>query len=817
MKQVFAFLIFIAFISCSQKQQDVSITLASKDAPTSIYVDPNVDALILWAVNDLAGDIEQITGQKPVIKQTTSQAEGAALIIGQVDDKLMEDINDDHINKLKGQWESFHIDKINAQLVIAGSDVRGTLYGIFDVAEKLGISPWKWWADVHPEKKEKLVLTLPGSGITESPSVQYRGIFLNDEDWGLQPWAALTYEPETGDIGPKTYEKIFQLLLRLKANTIWPAMHSCTKAFYRIPGNNEMAQKYHIVVGTSHCEPMLRNNVDEWDHKLYGEYNFFDNRAVVCDYWQDRVNDVSGAENIFTLGMRGIHDGHMKGGDSDSARVAILEEIIDTQRQMLADSKGKALSEIPQNIVLYKEVLDLYNKGMKVPDDVTIMWCDDNYGYIRRLSNAEENKRTGSSGVYYHLSYWGRPHDYLWLSTNQPALIWQEMKKAYENGADRIWIANVGDIKPAEYNTELFLDIAWDVNKYDNTNLDSHMSDWATREFGSKVSETIRDIKNEFYRLAFLRKPEYMGWSQTEHTTPVYPSEFNTKEQLRRIELYQALLAKTDSVKQFIPENKLDAFYQLIEYPVKGAANMNYKFMYYQLAMESTDEAQKEAYMTKAREAYNRINAMTTYYNNEMSQGKWQRMMTMDPRGLPVFDFPDWKLKDKSKTDTKKIANRIYIQGGDFSNSKANDNYKWEVVNGLGYSNQAVTIMPFKAKTFDAESLPWIEYQFEAPDTGAFELQVRCLPSHANNFDHQLSIQIDDEPVETLKLNTRGRSWQWKINTLRNSQIVKLDGHIKEPGTHKIKLYVNQNGIVIDQLAVDFTPDVPFYEIPYGN
>ncbi|MBI9064153.1 MAG: glycosyl hydrolase 115 family protein, partial [Marinilabiliaceae bacterium] len=369
--------LYLLCISCISPKEDTVVFDLFTNGKEVIYIDPDTDPLIEWAVEQLAIDIEKITGSKPLVcKEIKTHSEGS-IIIGCCKDGLIKNTSKKYVNQLSGKWETFYLGKDGEELYVCGSDVRGTVYGVFELAERMGISPWIWWADVHPEKKKKITLQLPNEGITQGPSVQYRGIFLNDEDWGLQPWAAKTFEPETGDIGPKTYEKIFQLLLRLKANTIWPAMHPCTKAFYQIPGNNEMAQKYHIVVGTSHCEPMLRNNVDEWDHKINGDYNYFSNKTGVCQYWNDRIKQVKDAENIVTLGMRGIHDGHMHGGNSLEERTRMVEQIIGDQRQMLVDVKKKPIDSIATTVVLYKEVLDLYNKGMNIPEDVTIMWCDD--------------------------------------------------------------------------------------------------------------------------------------------------------------------------------------------------------------------------------------------------------------------------------------------------------------------------------------------------------------------------------------------------------------------------------------------------------
>ena len=553
------FFCVLAIFSCNKSE--VNFIIDGSNEPVNIYIDENTDSLIEWAVNDLADDIALITGNRPVVGKisvNTLSTNDNAIYVGKFDSHIFKNQSSVNFEAFDKQWEKFTIIKNDNKLFIAGSDIRGTVYGIFHLAEQLGISPWKWWADVKPERRKKLVLTLPYEGIISSPSVQYRGIFLNDEDWGLQPWAAKTFEPETNDIGPKTYEQIFQLLLRLKANTIWPAMHNCTKAFYNIPGNKEMAQKYHIFIGSSHAEPMLRNNVDEWDKSERGAFNYFTNSDEVNKYWQERIEEVKSANTQFiaTVGMRGIHDSRMEGNATISENVEILHTIINNQRNILASCLEKPLESIPQIFVPYKEVLELYNAGLQIPDDITLMWTDDNYGYIRRLSNKDEQKRKGGSGVYYHMSYWGRPHDYLWLSTTQPGLIWYEMTRAFHNGAQKVWIANVGDIKPGEYTMEFFLDLAWDINMVNNENIKAHLIDWAAREFGKKNACEIADVLDEYYRLAFLRKPEFMGWSRTEPTTSTQFSEFsmveNDNELQRRIDAYKALEKKVHEIKKTI-------------------------------------------------------------------------------------------------------------------------------------------------------------------------------------------------------------------------------------------------------------------------
>lgn len=791
-------LIFLSNNIYSQDKNAVNFSIADSNQLATIYIDKNTDELVIWAVNELADDVKEITGKRPEIVPTQTISK-KGIYIGQASSNLFKSKSKD----LSGQWEKFSIKKEKENLLVVGSDVRGTVYAIFEITERLGISPWKWWADVHPIKKENLTLQLPQKGIISSPSVQYRGIFLNDEDWGLEPWAEKTFEPEVGNIGSKTYEKIFQLLLRLKANTIWPAMHPSTKGFFTLPGNKEMAQKYHMVIGSSHAEPMLRNNVDEWKPKIHGDYNYFTNKTQVDKYWQDRLDELKSAQNetIMTLGMRGVHDSKMEGAKDLKESIDMVEKIILNQREMLSNTFKKPLKEIPQAFVPYKEVLELYDNGLKVPDDITLVWPDDNYGYIRRLSNEEEQKRAGGSGVYYHISYWGRPHDYLWLSTTQPGLIWYEMTKAYENGAKKMWIVNVGDIKPAEYDTEFFLDLAWDVNSVKLDGLNDYLKKWVSREFTDKIASELSFVMKEYYRLAFLRKPEYMGWSQTEPTTPVKLSDFSVEESQNRIKNYDNLMQKIDSLSGFIPSERKDTWFQLVVYPVKGAAYMNHKFLYWKLSASASDSNLKKKYELLSADAYQKIQELTDFYNTKMSNGKWNNMMSMKPRNLPVFDSiktPATSQEVTAKPSSKPV---ITINANNFVTNKAAKNYKWKTINGLGYSNNSVTLFPFKHSYFDEK--PSISYEIEVEKAGDYEIKIHLLPTHANNFDHQIEIQIDGSKAKSFSINTKDRDKTWKENVLRNSAIVKLPVSIANRGKHTITIAVNQTGIVLDYITLN--------------
>lgn len=813
-------LILILLTACNTKEESAYV-VADQSSKSTIYLDKNSNALVKWAVSDLVRDIESMSGKKfQIITVDSFIAKKQGIYIGSINDKLIKSCPIENKDQLQNQWENFIIKKQNKNLYLIGSDVRGTVFAVFDFAERIGISPWKWWADVTPEKKEKIIIKLPKDGIADGPAVQYRGIFLNDEDWGLFPWAAKTFEPEVGNIGPKTYEKIFQLLLRLKANTIWPAMHHCTKAFFTVPGNKEMAEKYHIFIGTSHAEPMLRNNVAEWNGSQYGDFNYFTNSDKVKEYWQQRIDEATNGDNIITLGMRGIHDSGMRGNATKQEKVALLEQIIDDQREMLGTTFDKPAEEIPQVFTLYKEVLNLYNNGLTVPDDVTLMWTDDNYGYIRRLSNEEEQKRLGGSGIYYHLSYWGRPHDYLWLSTISPSLIWYEMSKAYQNGAQKIWIANVGDIKPGEYNMEFFLDLAWGADDFDETDILPHLRKWAKREFGYQKANEIADVMQEYYRLAFLRKPEFMGWSQTEPTTPTTITGFSTNpdnnEVQRRIDAYTALYKKVESIRKDIDKDRQNAYFQLIEYPVKGAALMNFKFLRAQQSYITPNREEKVALTRLSGQAYEEIIALTRRYNNNTSGGKWQNMISMKPRNLPVFMLPNFRAADALNTDTivekENHEKPIFIQANDFSNSTSTDHYTWKSIDGLGYSDASITLFPFDNHHFTKDK-PYVEYKINIEKPGEYTLEIRCLPTHANNYDYNVNVAFNEEEATSYNINTKGRSRTWKENVLRNYAVVHHKTSFNKKGLQTLKIYVNQTGIVLDQMTLIPENCPEFYEI----
>jgi hypothetical protein len=612
--------------------------------------------LVHTAIDLFSDDVYRVSGQRPEL--TSASTSKYQIKIGTVG--MDKDFDNEcseagiSIKKLKTKWEGYNIKVVSHSkksiLLVVGSNSRGTAYGLMELSRMIGVSPWYWWADVQPVKKE--IVSLPGDlSLEDAPKVKFRGIFLNDEDWGLQPWAAKTFEPETGDIGPKTYAKIFELLLRLKANAIWPAMHDCTRAFFTYPDNIKMADKYGIWVGSSHCEPMLRNNVDEWyrwnpSNGKRGKWNFDENPDQITEYWKQRVETTAVHKGIYTVGMRGIHDGSMPGGKNIEDKVAILGRVLDTQRSLLTNITGKEITDIPQLFCPYKEVLQLYNAGAKIPEDVTIMWADDNNGYIRQLSNEAERKRSGGAGVYYHISYWGRPHDFLWLESIPVSLIWEEMHKAYQTNAKNVWIANVGDIKPNEIGMNFFLDMAWNPDQFSPENLDAYYVRFAASQFGKAHAEEIGEVLRKYFQLGFSRKPEHMGWNAVYPNTPVQDPELslfnNGDEAQQRIDAYDSLETKVEELYEEMPVNLKDAFFELVGYKVIGASNMNKKILYAFKSRVYAKQGRTSAnlYGQKAEKAFEKIKQATAFYNDSLIDGKWLHMMAYNPRELPVFNMP---------------------------------------------------------------------------------------------------------------------------------------------------------------------------------
>ena len=761
-------------------------------SPISYSVSKRVDPVVKTALEMWKDDMRQVTGLTP-------KPSGKPVI------KIIQG---------KGTDDGFRISVRKGQILIEGNNGRGTAYGLLELSRMAGVSPWIWWGDVVPEKKSQLKIDASFT-TSQTPSVAYRGIFLNDEDWSLRHWSYTHFEPAPfGHIGPQTYKKIFQLLLRLRANAIWPGMHTGTTAFFKIAGAKAMADSCGIVIGTSHCEPLLRNNVDEWDVSERGAFNYRTNREAVHQYWIERLQEVrKSKDNMFTIGMRGIHDSSMEGYKTEQEKFDALQQVINDQQQLLRQYIGDPSKQM-QVFVPYKEVLQLYEKGLQVPDYVTLMWCDDNYGYMTRLSDASEQQRKGGGGVYYHLSYWGRPHDYLWLTTTQPGLVYNEMRQAYDHNVRQLWIVNVHDVKVAGYDLELFLDMAWNIDCVNGSTLNDHYKAWLCREFGKQAGERLFPVMHEFFRLCGERRPEFMGWNQVEVDKRLYDrglsqvrnSDWTAAQCAHFLARYARLDKEVEAIGQTLRPELADAYFAAIKYPVQAAAAHAVKMFEAQkarqLANGSTlknmfdhqDELKQAVILS--HKAYQRIHALTDHYNNHLAGGKWKNLMCDHPRDLPVFWAPltpmtaDHLTADPAVTTTYKEdpAALQRIQPTDACRyAKASEGA--HIIQMLGHSMKAVSLPKNGTLT----------YQFQTDKAGDYQLSTMLIPTQPNdNGDILYSVTIDDGQPTVFTLKEPFRSEEWKRNVLRGQAIRKQQLSLAA-GSHTLTIRALDDHIVVDQ------------------
>lgn len=798
-------------ISVSNTETSGSFPLVTPSSTSELAVDAADAEVVSIVAKALSGDIKLITGVEPSVSNTIQG--NSPVIIGTLGQSLLIDslvksgkISTDNI---EDEWETFCItvvedpfNDVDQALVIYGSDPRGTAFGVFEFSKLMGVSPWVWWADVLPEEQTSLYVT-PGESIYGPPSIQFRGIFLNDEDWGLQPWAAEKIDTDIKDIGPKTYAKIFELMLRCKANYIWPAMHPSTKAFWYYKGNPEMAKKYEIVLGSSHAEPMLRNNVDEWKNNFLeeygyapGEFNWATNRSQVEMYWTDRANESKNNDALYTVGMRGIHDSKMVGYNSDAERAAATKEVINVQRSILGTAHNKDASQVPQVFCPYKEALKLYRIGLDLADDITLLWVDDNYGYIRQLSNPTEQLRSGGSGVYYHFSYWGWPEDYLWVSTISPSLASYELMKAYELNAKKAWIVNVGDIKPNEMEMQFALDLAWDVTTWTPEKAHLYPAHWAAETFGNEFGESIGKIKEKFYQLAATGKPEQL-----------HKISFKEQEMLYRISAYDSLVVECDKLKAQMPARLQDAFFQLIEYPVKGTASMNVKNLAARLSHSYAGQGKEEALAMSSRAvaAFDKIVSLTHTYNNDIADGKWNKMMDYAPRGLIHFYGPNVaSVVAQTDIPPAKEDSVTLIAASQYSGINGNG-HSLQTIRGLGSEGSAVAVLPLNMKSYSSSNVttaPYTEYDVPVKK-GVNKITVRCLPNFPIYEEKQLrfALSIDDSTPEFFNIETEAEKSAWATNILRGYAHGVKNYASTADKTIKVRIYFTDPGLVLSGIT----------------
>ncbi|HEV8446061.1 MAG TPA: glycosyl hydrolase 115 family protein [Gemmatimonadaceae bacterium] len=610
--------------------------LVAAHRATRLVVSPADFVGVQRAARDLAGDLGHVSGGAPAItvdsempaKTRTVIVAGTlghnAFIDGLVRDRKLD------VSRVAGRWETFLIQivekptaDVDHALIIAGSDKRGTIYGLYDVSSSIGVSPWTWWADV-PVRRQPSLYVLPGAHSDGEPAVKYRGIFLNDEAPALSGWA----KEKFGGINHKFYEKVFELILRLKGNYLWPAMWG--NAFNDDDKvDPQLADDYGIVMGTSHHEPMLRAQ-QEWKRYGKGEWNYEKNDSTLRAFWADGIKNMGKRESIVTVGMRGDGDTPMTTGSN----IDLLERIVHDQRDIIASVTDKPASQTPQDWALYKEVQDYYDKGMRVPDDVTLLFSDDNWGNIRRLPARADTARSGGFGIYYHFDYVGGPRNYKWINTNPIGRVWEQMHLAYEYGARRIWIVNVGDLKPMEFPISFFLTYAWNPNRIPAASLPAFTRRWAAQQFGSERSTEIGEIITKTLDFAGRRKPELLD-------TLTY-SLRNYREAERVVAAYDSLLSVATKVEAKLTPTQHDAYYELVLHPIEAAGNLNK--LYVTVARNRMYAAEGRAATNtladSARRLFDHDAEITRYYNTKLAGGKWNHMMDQTHIGYTYWQEP---------------------------------------------------------------------------------------------------------------------------------------------------------------------------------
>ncbi|MHC0445900.1 glycosyl hydrolase 115 family protein [Flavobacterium sp. 3-218] len=806
--------------------------LVSKGKAASILVSDKDFSGVLKVTGHLENDIFKVSDLHPKRIKKISEAEDFVVIIGtlgksEIIDQLAKKGKIDG-SQLQGKWEKFTTQivenpfkGIKKALVIAGSDKRGTIYGIYDLSNQIGISPWYFWGDV-PVKKQSELHVLPGIHSQGEPKVKYRGIFINDEAPALSGWAFEKY----GGFNSKFYDTVFELILRMKGNYLWPAMWG--RMFYvEDPQNAVLADEYGIVMGTSHHEPLTRAHA-EWG-KSNGKWDFNTNSEALIQFWKDGIKRMGNKETIVTIGMRGDGDEPMTEGTA----IDLLENIVKTQRSIIQEVTKKPIEETPQVWALYKEVQDYYDKGMTVPEDVTFLLCDDNWGNIRKLPELNAKRRKGGYGIYYHYDYVGGPRNYKWINTNQIERVWEQMDLAYQYGVDKIWIVNVGDIKPMEFPIEFFLDMAWNPEKFNAENLQDYYVNWAKENFGNQFSEEIAEILKLYTKYNARRKPELLD-------AKTY-SVMNYNEADQVVTDYQKLIEKANSINDKLQPEYKDAFYQLVLFPVLASANLNE--MYVATAKNYIYAEQGSAvandYAQKVKKLFEKDSLLTNYYHTKLANGKWNHMMSQTHIGYDNWQQPDKNVIPKTKRiepsiqvvkerditnppKNEKAINKnadlsgvkgfvesngyISIESKNFSKAINSDSVKWTVIPNLGKTDSGVTIKPSNIQSIEiSEQSPRLEYDVHFFSKGKVKVHAYFSPTINFKLGDGLKygIGFNQEKPQIMNLNADSSEKNWAESVANNIKIITSTHQIKDSGNHVLKIYAVDPALVLQKIVIE--------------
>lgn len=798
------------FVSFSHKED--AFTLVKPFVAAPILIDNNIDSGILKAIVNLSVDIDKVTGVSPILKVDKVSVEETVLLIGTIGkSKYIDDfVKNKKINasELQEKYEKYLIqtvqnpfEGVKEALVIAGSDKRGTIYGIYELSKQIGVSPWYYWADV-PIKKQENIYIKRGKYTEGEPAVKYRGIFLNDEAPALSGWANVTF----GGFNSKFYEKVFELILRLKGNFLWPAMWG--SAFYDDdPQNGILANEMGIVMSTSHHEPMAMAQSD-WHryvkrNNLPNIWDYTKNTKALQESWRFGMKRAKDWEKVVTLGMRGDGDEAM----SEDTNIALLEKIVKDQRKIISEITGKKPEETPQVWALYKEVQDYYDQGMRVPDDVTLLFCDDNWGNVRKLPEINSKPHKGGYGMYYHFDYVGAPRNSKWININPIQRVWEQMNLTYTHGVDRIWVVNVGDLKPMEYPISFFLDMAWNPSQFNPHNLLDHTEKWCEQQFGSTYAKEAARLINLYSKYNRRITPELLN--DKTYSLENY-DEFETV-----MNDYRNLVIDAMRLYYLMPSEYKDAFDQLVLFPINACSNL-YE-MYYAQAKNKLYAAKKDIqanyWADKVKECFERDSLLTIHYNQTIAGGKWSHMMDQVRIGYTSWNNPPKSIMPKIEyiMQTTDYKDKVFvekngyvsIEAGNYSRLNNSDKIHWDMIPDMGKTKSAMTTFPQNIYPKENDNI-YLEYDIDFESTGDFNVHLLLSPTLNFNANKGLryAISFDDRNEQIVNFNGhyKGELGLWQAEAIIKSTTKHT---ITEKGKHTLRFRVLEPGIVLQKILID--------------
>ena len=846
MKKLILSLFFLVQIICANAKDHEDIvtenlnsggfTLISQSKPVGVIVAENDKKGVLIAVQNLQKDFERVCGKQAQLFNSPTSDTKQCIIVGSLESPYVKQLikaKQLDEKELKGKVEKYIMTVVNnplpgvdEALVIAGSDMRGTIYGVYELSEQIGVSPWYDWMDVPVVKHQNLAIKR-GSYTAGEPAVRYRGLFLNDEAPCLTTWVKNTFGTEYG--GHEFYARVFELILRLRGNYLWPAMWGWS--FYADdPLNSPTASDMGVIMGTSHHEPMARNH-QEWarHRKEYGEWNYVTNQKVIDEFFREGVSRSKDNEDIITIGMRGDGDtamGAKEGHDdefvpNDDETIKLLEKIIKNQRNIIAKETGRPAKERQQLWALYKEVQRYYDKGLKVPDDVIILFSDDNWGDIRRLPSPEELKHKGGFGMYYHVDYVGAPRNSKWLNVTPIQHIWDQLTLTYQYGVDKLWVLNVGDLKPMEYPITFFMDFAWNPKRYDASNLLEHPRKFCAQQFGESQADEAARILNLYSQYAGRVTAEMLDAS----TYNIETGEFKQVcDEFVRLE--------AEALRQYLslPENARDAYRQLLLFPIQALANIY--DMYYAQAMnhklyaEGNPEA--NVWADRVEQCFKRDSILCRGYNKEIAGGKWDGMMIQKHIGYTEWNdsFPKDTCPKVMRIENaedkvggyvfKPSAGFVAMDAEHYFSVKNPQDAQWTLIPYMGRTRSGISIQPYSANVAGSS----VTYRFDLPE-GVDEVEVRVITASTLAFQrkegHRYTVGLEGK--EAVEVNFNGELNEEPENVYRImyptvarrviEKTVKLK--IDKAGTQSLVISPLDPGVVLQKIVVDFGGYQPSY------